>query len=118
MMVYNTKNHWVCVLCSLSGTLNKIKHNILDTGSVSVLGEGRETPTLFDSSIIESALSKEPNRVGVSCPSPGDGNRSSFRNVVFSTYLEFWLTDKVHKPNYSEIQSCYMHDTTGNHSRV
>jgi hypothetical protein len=28
------------------------------------------------------ALSKGPNRVGVS-PSPEDGNRSSFRNVVF-----------------------------------
>jgi hypothetical protein len=35
------------------------------------------------------ALSKEPNRVGVSLPSPEDGNRSRFRNVVFSNYLEF-----------------------------
>jgi hypothetical protein len=28
------------------------------------------------------ALSKEPNRVDVSLPSPEEGNRSSFRNVV------------------------------------
>jgi hypothetical protein len=31
------------------------------------------------------ALSKGPNRVGVSLPSPEDGNRSSLRNVVFSS---------------------------------
>jgi hypothetical protein len=29
------------------------------------------------------ALSKGPSRVGVSLPSPEDGNRSSFRNAVF-----------------------------------
>jgi hypothetical protein len=33
------------------------------------------------------ALSKEPNRAGVfPSPSPEDGNRSSFRNVVFSSF--------------------------------
>jgi hypothetical protein len=32
------------------------------------------------------ALSKGPNRVGVSFPSPEDSNRSSFRNVVSSIY--------------------------------
>jgi hypothetical protein len=30
------------------------------------------------------ALSKGLNRIGVSLHSPEDGNRSSFRNVVFS----------------------------------
>jgi hypothetical protein len=29
------------------------------------------------------ALAKGPNRVGVSLPSPEDGNRYSFRNAVF-----------------------------------
>jgi hypothetical protein len=43
------------------------------------------------------ALSKGPNRVSVSLASLEDGKRSSFRNVVFSTYLEFRTMDKVHK---------------------
>jgi hypothetical protein len=39
------------------------------------------------------ALSKELNRGGVSLPSPEDGNRSSFRNGMPYSYLEF------HKPS-------------------
>jgi hypothetical protein len=35
------------------------------------------------------ALSMGHNRVGISFPSHEDKNRSSFRNVVFSIYLEF-----------------------------
>jgi hypothetical protein len=42
---------------------------------------------------------------GISLPSPEDGNRYSFWNVMFSTYLEFWRTDKVHEPSDSY---CYM----------
>jgi hypothetical protein len=34
------------------------------------------------------ALTKGRNRIGVSLPLPEDGNRSSFRNVVFYSYLE------------------------------
>jgi hypothetical protein len=42
------------------------------------------------------ALSKGPNRVGVSFPSPEDGNRSSFRNVVFSSIQNSgrWTTSR------------------------
>jgi hypothetical protein len=47
------------------------------------------------------AISKGPNRVGVSLPSPEDGNRSSFRNVVFSSYLEFRTMSKVQEPSKS-----------------
>jgi hypothetical protein len=47
------------------------------------------------------AFSKGPNRVGVSFPSPEARNRASFRNVVFSSYLEFQTVDKVHKPSES-----------------
>jgi hypothetical protein len=35
-------------------------------------------------------------------PSPEYGNRSRFRNVVFSSYLEFRTMDKVHKPTVTE----------------
>jgi hypothetical protein len=41
-------------------------------------------------------VSKEPSRAGVSLPSPEDG--SSFQNVIFSSYLEFQMMDKVHNP--------------------
>jgi hypothetical protein len=44
------------------------------------------------------AIHNGPDWVGVSLPSPEDGNWSSFRNVVFSTYLEFRTMNKVHKP--------------------
>jgi hypothetical protein len=72
----------------------------------------KETPTVLGplkklTSITEPvqlALSKGPNKVGVSLPSPGEGKRSSFRNVVFSSYLEFWTMDKVYESSESE---CY-----------
>jgi hypothetical protein len=73
-------------------------------------GEGRETHTLLghikraqiNQWTWRLALSKGHNRVGVSLPSPEDGNRSSFRNVVFSSYLEFWTMHKAQKPSDSE----------------
>jgi hypothetical protein len=74
---------------------------------------GGGTPTLLGSleeltrpflALLRLALSKEPNRVGVSLPSPEDGNRSSFRNFVFCYYLEFRTMNKVQKPSHSE---CY-----------
>jgi hypothetical protein len=53
------------------------------------------------------AFSKEFNKVGVSFSKLEDGNESSFRNVMFSNYLELWKTDKVHKPsdfeNYPDV---------------
>jgi hypothetical protein len=57
---------------------------------------------LFPSSelCLRLALSKGPNRVNVS-PSPEDGNRSSFRNVVFYNFLEYRKMDKVQKSSNS-----------------
>jgi hypothetical protein len=43
------------------------------------------------------ALSKGPNRVCVSIASPEDGNRPSFRHVVFCSYLGFRTMENVHK---------------------
>jgi hypothetical protein len=47
------------------------------------------------------ALSKGPSRVSVLLPSPEDGNRPSYPNVVFSSYLEFETMDKVQKASGS-----------------
>jgi hypothetical protein len=44
------------------------------------------------------ALSKGPNRVGVSPSSPEDGNRSCFRNVVFSSFLDYRAMNNVQAP--------------------
>jgi hypothetical protein len=48
------------------------------------------------------ALSKVPNRVGTSLPSPEDTNRPSFRNVVFSCCLECRTMGKIQKLNNSD----------------
>jgi hypothetical protein len=40
-----------------------------------------------------------PNRVGARLLSPENGNRYSFRNAVFSIYLEFQTMERVHKPS-------------------
>jgi hypothetical protein len=50
------------------------------------------------------ALSKGPNRVDASLPSPEDRNSSSFRNVVIYIYIEFQPIDKVYILSDSE---CY-----------
>jgi hypothetical protein len=36
--VYDTQSYWCSGLCSLSGILKTRKHNVLETGSVSILG--------------------------------------------------------------------------------
>jgi hypothetical protein len=52
------------------------------------------------------ALSKGPNRVGVSPPPSEDGNKSSFRNIVFSSYLEFRAMNKSRKPVIMKVNIC------------
>jgi hypothetical protein len=57
------------------------------------------------------ALSKGPNRIIVS-PSFEDRNRSSFQNVVFSSFfffLEYRMMEKVQKPSNSDW--LYMSDS-------
>jgi hypothetical protein len=54
-------------------------------------GDYRETPTLLghlekaNLNHWRLALPKGPNRVGISFPSPEDGIRSSFWNIMFSS---------------------------------
>jgi hypothetical protein len=48
------------------------------------------------------ALPKGPNRIGVSLSLRLKMETSNFRNVVFSSYLEFLTIYKVHKPSDSE----------------
>jgi hypothetical protein len=56
------------------------------------------TDSLLVISIIDSLLgiSEGRNKLGVSFHSPEARDRSSFRNFVFSSYLEFLTMDKVH----------------------
>jgi hypothetical protein len=78
MMGYDTQNYWVSGPCPLSEILNFGKHNISETGSVSLLrlGGGGETATHL-------GPLKRVNLDHWCPPSAKDGNRSSFRNVVF-----------------------------------
>jgi hypothetical protein len=59
-------------------------------------GEGKETPTQA------VPFSKRYNGVDVALPTPEDGNGSSFRNVVFPSYVKL-----VHQPRDSEISSTF-----------
>jgi hypothetical protein len=64
-------------------------------------GEGSQTYTPVQ--LLRLALSKGPSRVDVCLPLREDENRSSYRNVMFSTHLELLTMDKVHKPTDSVI---------------
>jgi hypothetical protein len=50
------------------------------------------------------------NKVGVSAPSPEDGNISGFRNVVLwcsLVFLEYRMVDKTRKPsNLAALSDC------------
>jgi hypothetical protein len=73
--------------------------------------EGKETHNVLGpletTNLNRWILSKGPNRVDISLPSTEDEKRSSVRNVVFSSYLEFQTIDKVQKTSDSEGQKMY-----------
>jgi hypothetical protein len=71
-MMYITQNYRVLGLFPSSGILENRKHDVSETGSGSVLRRGGKTPTQFGH--LERANHTH-------------GNRSSFRNVVFSILL-------------------------------
>jgi hypothetical protein len=58
------------------------------------------------------ALSDGPNRVGVSLPSPEDRNRSSFRNIVICSHLEFLAMDQKASDSDRRLHSVTPHETT------
>jgi hypothetical protein len=66
-------------------------YNDSATGSVFIFRRGKgDTFSIGSIERLEQcrlAISNASNRIGVSPPSPEDGNRSSFRNLVFSSYL-------------------------------
>jgi hypothetical protein len=43
----------------------------------------------------------------VSFPSPEDGNRSSFRNILIFSYLESGTVERIHKPSDSGLTDIY-----------
>jgi hypothetical protein len=89
-MVYNTQNYWGSGPHPSSGILETKRHEVLETGSVSVLRRWDEDMHLVGSlqslDPLSLALSKESSKVSVFIPSPEDANKSSFRNVVFYSF--------------------------------
>jgi hypothetical protein len=98
-MVYNTQNYWVFGLFPSSGILETRKQDVSETGYVSVLRCVNLTGVV---QWLRLALSSGPTCVGVFPPTPEDGKKSSFRNVVFLEFLEYRMTEKVQKPSNSE----------------
>jgi hypothetical protein len=107
-----TQSYWVCGLCPSCGILNNRKtQRFWNWISFRVqVRVGKHLPCWVQ--LLRSALSKGSNRLDVSVPSPEDGNRSNFRNAVFSVRLGFWTMNKIHKPSDSE---CYT--TSSEHFR-
>jgi hypothetical protein len=103
-MVYNTQNHWVYGLCLSSRILNNLKKRFRNWIWLHLpVGVGGHLICWVPYKALTSITIC--NRVDISLPSPEDGNKSSFQNVVFSSYLVFQMMDKVHKLNYSEYLS-------------
>jgi hypothetical protein len=73
-MVYNTQNCWLLGLCPSTGILKKIReHDVLETGSVSVLTWRGDTYSVGSLRKSEpQSLDQGPNRVFP--PSPENGN--------------------------------------------
>jgi hypothetical protein len=80
-------------LCSSLEILNTRKHNVPETGCVSVLRLAEED-TYSVGSLRKSLPQSLRPGVNVSVFSPDDGNISSFGKAVFSSYFEFG-TNKV-----------------------
>jgi hypothetical protein len=96
-----SQNYWVFGLFPSSGILKTRKLDVSETGLFSSSGEG-ETPTLLGS--LERANLNHWTE-GFP-PSPEDGNRPSFRNVVFSS---FWNTGRWTKSKNPVILNVIHH---------
>jgi hypothetical protein len=94
-MVYNTQNYWVFGLFPSSGILeNTFRKLDLFPSSGE---EGGEDTYSAGPQWLRLALSKGPNLVGVFTTAfIEDGNRSSFRNVVFSRIPDDGKCPKPH----------------------
>jgi hypothetical protein len=90
-----------CITLRINGFLDFVyrpEFQILENTTLRKLGLFPSSEEDTTGPVTEVALFMGPNRVGVSLPSPEDENRSSFRNVVFSTYLKFLAMGKAQKP--------------------
>jgi hypothetical protein len=92
----------ISFLCIAFWAVLCLKH--LGSYVVTRLGKVTEKKTFVYLSAAQ--FSKVPNRVDVSLPSPEDGNRSSFRNVVFSCT---WNTGRWTKSRNPLILSVVHH---------
>jgi hypothetical protein len=106
-----SKGFWRCCITQrMTGTINFVhrqelqiarKHHVSASEPVSVLmceGRGTSAP------VPEVNSFQATNRVGISLLSPENGNRFSFQNDGFSSYLEFRTMDKVHNPSDSNMR--------------
>jgi hypothetical protein len=106
-MVYNTQNYWVFGLCPSSDILETTKHNVSETGSISVLRRWK-TPTqlgpLERANLNQWARSsgegETPNLLGPLeranlnqwATSSGDGETSTLLGPLETANLNQWAT--------------------------
>jgi hypothetical protein len=93
----------------LSRALITTEHDVSETEAASIFREGKRhliqlLRANLNRPVIEVRVSGG-RRVEVSLPSHEDGNRSGFRNVVFSSYLEFRTMDRVQNLSNSDCNT-------------
>jgi hypothetical protein len=105
-MVYNTPNYHVFGRCSSSDILKTREHNVLETGSLSILSWRGETPALLD--LLERAnlqglmltLSNRYNRAGI--PIHLRTETDPVSETLCFLVFEYRTMEEVQKPSSSE----------------
>jgi hypothetical protein len=95
MMVYNTQNYWVFGLCPSSGILETRKHNVSETGSVSVpRWGGREDTYSVGSFFMKSFIHSFIHSSMALQPFVGPWLLLQFRNIFYTDGRTPWTSDQ------------------------
>jgi hypothetical protein len=94
--------HWIYGLCPSSGILSSYETQCFGSWvsfRLQVTEERYVLCWVFNKDVqwLRLALSKGHNREGVCFLSPEHRNKSSFRTIVLSSYLEFRTMEEIHK---------------------
>jgi hypothetical protein len=106
-----TQNYWVSGLCPSSGIINNYNAQRFENWICFRLQvRGKETPTLLgplERANLQFAVSKGSNTIDASLPLPEDGNRTSFRNDIFSSIQNSERWPKSRNPAILINSECF-----------
>jgi hypothetical protein len=102
-MAYNTQTYWIFGLFPSSGIQENRKHDVSETGSVSILRWGGRHSVMPQ--WLRLARFKGSNWVGV-FPLTWGWKRIQFPKRHVFYFLEYWAMEKVQKPSNFLIKPC------------